>query len=159
MRGVRRAAHPSPYTCDAIRCDRPSEIYSWKSSRVHKPCVCSTRPHAHARRLLVSRYELRKLSVAGGTSTAALPAAVLFSGSCQMLLPSKVLSPSGGTSTHLRRNRKRFLFSIIFAAENTFPACRGGILNFTFGAAMFFVGRVGFFFFCTRFNRAFCILS
>lgn len=52
MRGVRRAAHPSPYTCDAIRCDRPSEIYSWKSSRVHKPCVCSTRPHAHARRLL-----------------------------------------------------------------------------------------------------------
>lgn len=64
-----------------------------------------------------------------------------------MLLPSKVPSSSGGTSTHLRRNRKRFLFSIIFAAENTFPACRGGILNFIFGAAMFFVGRVGFCFF------------
>lgn len=114
-RGVCKTLHTPRLVPDAIRCDRPSEMCSWKSFTGHTSRAYATRSHAYP--LVDFSFTPRKLSVAGGTSTAALPAAPsCFQAVRQMLLPSKVPS-SSGTSAHLRTKRKRFLFSIIFASS------------------------------------------
>jgi len=105
----------------------PGRVHEHNSQAVR---VVYSVSHAHVRRLLV--HAMKALSRRWNVDRCTSCCRLVFS--CQMLLPSKVLSSSGSTSTLLRTNCKRFLFLIIFVTRTLLllgeEKCREEILNF-----------------------------
>lgn len=118
----------------------------------HTSRACSTRS-CSTHTIVDSSFMLRKLSVTGGTSTAALPAAVSFSGRCSFL---RKFSRRVAARRHVYGQIANGFYFQLFSPRDYLSwrrNCRGWPLNFILVSGYFSCC----FFSYKRFNRVFLI--